>query len=148
MVGHKIQQQLHASEPDLPQQLIKIIHAAKDGLNGSAVAVTSYPKSFMGEIQMTSTPQRVLQVVQPRSNAFQVTDSIAIGVLKGSRIDLVNDRRRVFPPHQCEMKRKNNSNKQSGKVGCDAGNELQCILQLESRISSHWLLAMRACKGT
>ena len=56
----------------------------------------------MGEIQIASTP-RLGQIVEPPLDALEVADAVAVRVLKGARVDLVDHAR--LPPGNFERGR-------------------------------------------
>ena len=51
----------------------------------------------MGEIQIASTP-RLAKIVEPPLDPLQVADAVAVRVLKGARVDLIDHAR--LPPER------------------------------------------------
>src|SRR5690606_30064080 len=83
----------------LSQQPVKIIHGAKNRVNIRIIG-DIVPEVYHGGWINRGDPDRPdskpLQVVQPVDDAGQVTDAVAIRILKRARVNLINNP--CFPP--------------------------------------------------
>ena len=99
VVDHQIHQDPDAALMRLGQQLVKILHGAElvhDGpVVGDVVAVVVVRRAVDG-VEPDHVGAQPLNVVKPLNDTAQIADPVAVGVHKGTGIDLINDR--FFPP--------------------------------------------------
>ena len=102
VVGHQVKDQLHAALMDFSQQAVKIRHAAKHGVDGAVighiVAEVMHGRRVNGR-KPHHAHIEALQVIQAGGHASQVADAIAVTILKGARVNLVNNF--SLPPGVC-----------------------------------------------
>ena len=99
MVHHQVHDQPHAPLMDLTKQTVKIRHGAKVVHNivvvGNIVAIIVIWAFVHGAAPNAVHPQ-VLKIIQLFDNAVNVADTVAVGILKRARINLV--KHSLFPP--------------------------------------------------
>ena len=99
MVQHQIHDDGNISFPSLADQLLHILHRAEHGVDGAVVghivAVVHLGRSA-NRTQPNAVNAQLLQIIQMRDDALQVTHTAAGGILKAFGVDLIEDSR--LPP--------------------------------------------------
>ena len=94
VVHHQVHHEFHAPYVRVAQQRVELLHRPEQGVDaavvGDVVAVVRLRTAVDGRQPQDVDPQR-LQVVEAAPDAPQVADPVAVGVLEGARVDLVDD---------------------------------------------------------
>ena len=94
VVGHQVEDQLHAARVDAFQQPVKIGQRAKQGMDiaviGDIVAKVVHRRR-VDRRKPDGADVEALEIVQPLADAGQVADAVAVAVLIRARVNLVND---------------------------------------------------------
>ena len=89
-----VQDQLHAPGVHGCEQPIEVVECSENRINGAEIGdVVAEILHGRGEDrrQPDGVDAERHEMVEPRDDAVQVADAVAVGVLKGARIDLVDD---------------------------------------------------------
>jgi hypothetical protein len=93
MVGYKIHDQLHVPKMQLTDQFPNVFHGTEFIHNVPVVRnVVSivHIRAFIAGAKPDCIDPKIFQIVQPGDNSLQVTNTVAIGILKTSGIDLID----------------------------------------------------------
>jgi len=99
MVDDQVHDEAHAAFVDVREQAVEVRERPKHRVDvvvvGDVVAVVGL-RGGVDRREPQDVHAQVLQVVQLLSDAFEVPEPVAVGILEGARIDLVYDR--ALPP--------------------------------------------------
>ena len=113
MVDHQIHHDLQTALVRFGKQLVHILQRAEQRIDiliiGNIVAIVIL-RGPVDRGQPQHVHAEVGQIIETAGDALQVADAVAVGILEGTRIDLVDDR--VGPPRV-----------RGGAVGADAVGE-------------------------
>ena len=106
VVGHEVEQNLEPPPMGLHQQIVEIGQRAEARIDvaivGDVIAEINHRRRVDGR-----DPDRVDakadKIVEPPLDPLEVADAVAVGVLKGARVDLVDHAR--LPPENSERGR-------------------------------------------
>ncbi len=102
VVGHKIEDDPQAARVSFFQQPVEVSQGAENRIHVTVVGDVVAEVLHRGRVERTD-PDRVhtqpLEVVKPGENSRQITDPVAIAVLKTAGIDLVDNS--LLPPAHC-----------------------------------------------
>ena len=99
MVGDEVDDEAHVPLLDAGEHGVEVGHRAEVGHYGAVVAdVVAVVGVGGGEVgrEPDDVDAKLLKVIEVLGDAFEVADTIAVGVLEGARVDLVDDG--FFPP--------------------------------------------------
>ena len=99
MVDYQVDNQPHSASVNFTQQAVKISHRAKfrhDLLIIADVVAVIIIRRFVHRADPNQIDAEVFQVIEFFGDSVQVTNAVAVAVLKTARINLVGHR--LFPP--------------------------------------------------
>ena len=106
MIGDEVEQDPDPAGVGLHDQLVEVGERAEIGMNVAVVRHVVPPVSVRRRhrrVQPDPVDAEPLEVVEPRRQAGQVADAVAVRVREGTRIDLIED---ALAPPLCARHRR------------------------------------------
>jgi hypothetical protein len=94
VVGHQVEDQLHVACVRCRQQPVEILQRAKKRVDRAVVGYVITKVVHRRRVDRREPDRADIQtfdIIQTLQNAWQVANAVAVAVLKGARIDLIDD---------------------------------------------------------